>query len=130
MVAERGQLRDLVAPRWFAVSLEHIGVDVYEVSPRAPRRHQGHGDIAVAVEAAGIADVGVIIGDGETVVQLGPTDALQLYREGFPRLHALWAYIDEAPLHVVRSLGQQPLPLHQPYRVPAPKVIGDLDGGP
>ena len=46
-------------------------------------------DVAVAVEAAGVADVAVVVGDGDRVVELRPADALEVDVERLARLDDL-----------------------------------------
>ena len=60
-------------------------------------------DVAVAVEAARVTDVGVVVRDGDRVVELRPTHALELDHERLAGLDDL-RHRHEAALHVVRDL--------------------------
>src|SRR5262245_43758381 len=81
-----GELRDteIVRPRFLALVDARIEID--EVPAGLAGRLHDHLDVALAVEAAGIADIGVVVDHVHDVGGLGPTRALQVN----PKLGAGW----------------------------------------
>src|SRR5262245_65202344 len=84
MVVVPGELRDaeIVRPRLLALVDARIEID--EVPAGLAGRLHDHLDVALAVEAAGIADIGVVVDDMHDVGGLGPARALQLMAKLVP----------------------------------------------
>src|SRR5262245_61832241 len=81
MVVVPGELRDaeIVRPRLLA--LVDAGIEIDEVPAGLAGRLHDHFDVALAVEAAGIADIGVVVDHVHDVGSLGPARALQVNAE-------------------------------------------------
>src|SRR5262245_62604196 len=81
MIVVPGELRDaeIVRPRLLA--LVDAGIEIDEVPAGLAGRLHDHLDVALAVEAAGIADIGVVVDDMHDVGGLGPARALQVNAE-------------------------------------------------
>src|SRR6266702_2444432 len=81
MVVVPGELRDaeIVRPRLLA--LVDAGIEIDEVPPGLAGRLHDHLDVALTVEAAGVADIGVVVDHVHDVGGLGPAGALQVDAE-------------------------------------------------
>jgi len=82
MVGRVSELRDEKIPRPLFFTAVNRRVKVDEMPARIARSLQGDLDIALAVEAADVADVAVIVNDGIDIRGLGPADTLQMHVEG------------------------------------------------
>ena len=85
MICGVGQLRnaEIVWPVFLA--LVDGGIDIDEMPAGRARAIEKHLDVSLAVNAAGVADVVVVIDDGVDVGRLGPADALQMHGNGRSR---------------------------------------------
>src|SRR4029450_7862905 len=81
VVVVPGELWDaeIVRPRFLA--LVDAGIEIDEVPAGLAARLHDHLDVALAVEAAGIADIGVVVDHVHDVGGLGPARTLQVNAE-------------------------------------------------
>src|SRR5262249_22028269 len=78
MIVVPGELRnaEIVRPRLLA--FVDAGIEIDEVPAGLAGRLHDHLDVALAVEAAAVADIGVVVDDMHDVGGLGPARALQV----------------------------------------------------
>src|SRR5512132_2094585 len=99
-------------------------INVDQVRAGAPGGDEVEDDVAVRVEPAAVADVPVVVGDGDRVVELGPANTLEVDLERTTGLHDL-RRLDDAPLDEVRDLRPQVGPLKDADEVPTTEAVGD-----
>src|SRR5215470_13909465 len=78
MVVVPSELRDAEIVRPCLLALVNAGIEIDEVPAGLAGRLHDHLDVALAVEAAGVADIGVIVDHVHDVGGLGPARALQV----------------------------------------------------
>src|SRR5882724_3301505 len=81
MVVVIGELRNAEIIRARLGALVDAGIKIDEVPAGFAARIHDHFDVALAVEAAGIADIGIVVDDMQDVGRLGPARALEMNAE-------------------------------------------------
>src|SRR5579862_4076284 len=85
MVVLVGELRKAIELLVGLGPLVNGGVEVDEVDAGQPCRGEVDDHVALAIEAARVSHVGVVVGRDVDVVEIRPSDALQVDRYGRPR---------------------------------------------
>src|SRR5215467_4604750 len=78
VVVVPGELRDAEVVRARLLALVDAGIEIDEVPAGLAGRLHDHLDVALAVEAAGVADIGVVVDHMHDVGSLGPARALEV----------------------------------------------------
>src|SRR5438045_94214 len=81
MVLCIGQLRDAEVVRSRLGALVDAGVEIDKMPARRTRRLDRDLEIALAIEGAGVTDIGVVVDESVDVGGLDPADPLQMDRE-------------------------------------------------
>ena len=103
------------------------GIQVDDVHARRAGRVEVDHDVALAVEAARVAHVGVVVGRDVDVVVLGPADALQMNRHRRADRPRRRRDADDAGFDDEEGARERLVAVTQREAVQAAEIVGDRD---